>query len=295
MGTRFSLLMPGFFEDDAESLFYEIRYEVLKIEKHLSRFLENSPVSRLNQSSSKTWLNIDSDILWDSLKLCSYYFTLTEGAFDITLAPVIKLWKKSVSMPSDNEIKQGLKISGMDKVEFNDDSRMIRLGIMGMEVDFGGFAKGYALERVRRIFSNYNVTNAVVSFGESSILTFGHHPAGDYWPMGIQNPFLKSENVHVFRMRNNSLTTSGNVKANDDGTIKLNYHIISPFTGYPVKKHSTVSVMNNLPVEGEVLSTSFMVLADDKKDRVKERFNQGTIVEVVYDDEFKYSKNIIAL
>lgn len=119
----------------------------------------------------------------------------------------------------------------------------------GAGVDFGGFAKGWALKRIKLMLDD--VDSAFVDLGSSSILAKGHHPALDCWKVDLQSPF-DGKVIASFDLKDTSLSTSGN-------TPSYSGHILNPMTGESVKDNMLCTALCPDPLDAEVLSTSLMV------------------------------------
>ncbi|MDD4588958.1 MAG: FAD:protein FMN transferase [Parabacteroides sp.] len=229
MGTELDVLLIGGEEAFLSSVWQIIQTEVVRLNGLLSCFDEDSEVSKINREASVYAVNV-SDELWQLLIDCKRYYESTEGCFDITA-------------------------NDFSKVLLNDKDKSIYFLAETLKIDLGGIGKGYALKKISEILEREKVTRALVNFGNSSVLAVGTHPCGDYWPVGIDNPFTH-ERMDNLRLHDNTLTTSGNTPTHPK-------HIINPKTGMFVEEHKMASVIGPDPVAGEALSTALMV-ADEK-------------------------------
>jgi thiamine biosynthesis lipoprotein len=251
MGTRCSVVLPGIDEDVADEMFRHIRHEIARIEAKLSRFLEGSAISILNANAANVPVEVDEEV-FDILSTCASYHQKTGGYFDITLGAA-------------------------NDLVLDESHRTVSFLSESMRIDLGGFGKGYALEKVNGLLDNYDVTHAFLTMGESSVLTRGHHPAGDHWKVGIKSHRHPDESIHVFEVNNGSVSTS-------DNTIQ-HHHVIDPFTGIPVDEHVSVSVYSPSAMQAEILSTACLVMPDDQLPEIVNRFPGITIVKTDYGDE----------
>ncbi len=281
MGTRCDVVFTETGQELGQQLFQLVKSEVEVLEQRLSRFLPNSPISLLNRAEKNTWMDVDDDI-WDILTICFDFYQMSNGAFDITAAPLINLWKESKT-PTEKEIDSAKRISGFDKVEFDSEKQKIRFLVDGMEFDLGAIGKGVALDTVKSMLKNQRLKSGIISFGESSILALGSHPNGKPWPLGIRNNFQADEYVHVFSANNETITTSGTSIISDEGIPQQERkHIISPATGLPVEGENTVSVKSASATLGEFISTSFLILPENDKHILFEKLKSVEILEVEY-------------
>lgn len=290
MGTRFDMLILGQSNERGELLFHEIRREVDRIEILFSRFREGGPVRKINQQRHAQWIEVDSEELWQAFLTCREYHRKTLGVFDINMGEVATLWKDREEDPAENKVAEQFRFSGMKEMEFEESEHCVRFLSGKPGIDFGAYGKGYALEQVRKILLTHEVKQAVINFGDSSILTLGKHPSGEYWPMSVRNPIKPGETLHDFRMNNHSLTTSSNRLLADDGWSRKSDHIIHPVNGKPVNEGRSVSVLCKSPVEGEILSTAFMLFSPEQYDAVLNEFEYDEIVVVTLGAEASIQK-----
>lgn len=250
MGTRFEFLIPSQTHDDVCS---EIKKIVMNCEKLLSRFDERSEIFRLNNSAFARPKHV-SDEVYDLLSLCSSYYTKTLTAFDIGLAAVFDFLKSN--NPKPEEVKSLIDKSGCKNIDFKENR--IKFLTPDVKIDLGAVGKGYALKKVDEFLTENNIDNVFISFGESSVLTRGHHPKGDHWKIGIRSISEENDTSHVFTTNNHSVSTSSNYLICDESNeVNYNGHIISQNAEFG-KSLKQVSVKSESPIEAEVLSTALM-------------------------------------
>ncbi len=246
MGTRLDAVMLGITEDNGSEIWTRCLQQVRDIEQECSKFIATSYTTAINRAEPLSMVQV-SDLYADMLRLAHRYRSLTNGAFDITLG-------------------QGSEIS------FAADGQLI-IPSTGLNVDFGGMAKGYALEHVMDILRNAGISNAFVNFGGSSIAAIGTHPAGDGWQVAISDPYT-GRNLHTVTLRDSSLSTSGN-------TPHYNGHIVNPFTGRAVTGNRLSAVVARSACDAEVLSTAWLVTDRQQRAGILKNFNDVT-EEFVY-------------
>ncbi|TVQ10460.1 MAG: FAD:protein FMN transferase [Balneolaceae bacterium] len=300
MGTRCNIVLPGMDEDDADVIFRHIRNEIARAEGKLSRFLGSSDISIINSKAASAPAGADQEV-YQILSSCAYYHEITGGCFDITLRPVLQYWKEN---PNGDRQSAGEILShlGTDKIKFDENNSTVSFLNDSIEIDLGGFGKGYALEKVNEMLLRFGVKSAFLTMGESSVLTLGNHPAGDHWKVGIKNYLNPDEAIHTFNMRFGSVSTSSNFYVDDGGTLVNHRHVIDPFTGVPVEKLVAVSVFSNTALLAEVLSTAVLVMQEEKIQDVVNRFpgtcvlkmdySTGEIIKKVWDSEKEHAHRV---
>jgi len=283
MNTRCYILLPDMSDSEADRLFQTIRSEILRIENKISRFLPTSDLSSINKKAARQPVPVDEE-MFSILKTCIYYYKKTKGRFDITLRPLMRYWQNGASN-SKFRLKELRDSLGTDGIQLDKDQRTVKFKNPELEIDLGGFGKGYALEQVDNILAKHQVSNIFISFGESSILTKGHHPAGSYWKIGLKDYRDPNRTIYDFSVNDASISTSSNFFVNDNGKLVNHRHIIHPFTGMPIEACLTSSVCSKSAIEAEVLSTAYLVDAAAEKPPPPPSDSEITIVSVNYDTE----------
>ena len=246
MWTRFDMLISDVSSIQGENIWSQVIAELHRLDKMLNRFDATSEVSRLNQKAFEKAFRV-SDEFWNILLECKKYFQLTNGMFDITL-------------------------KDFSQLNFHIDSQSISFETSDLSLDFGGYAKGYALEKIKNILQKERIQNAFIDFGNSSILALGTHPYGNSWKVSIENPFERGNVLDEFSLKNSTLTTSGN-------TPNYTAHILNPIHGNTVDKSKCVCIITENACDGEVLSTALIAASADEKQKIIAKFDAEKIVE----------------
>lgn len=284
MGTRLTVVMiePS---GDSDAVFDEMVREVNRLEAKLSRFSERSDVSRINRQAGRQPVRIDAE-MENILSMCMDYTERTAGAFDITLPSR----KPSMSFHSEGHSSGCSKLS--DGVLLDSKCRTVVFSSPEIQIDLGGFGKGYAIQQIESILKNNGVKNALVSFGESSVLAMGRHPYGDCWKIGIEDSRQPGRSVYAFELVDQSISTSG-FQRKADGAVR--FHIISPRTRRPVEATSSVTVRSSDALEAEILSTAVFASLDADTTFLNQ-FGNCQVVRIDYSEEqsveiFTYGKD----
>lgn len=282
MGTRCHVIFPGIDTDRGEQIASVLKQEINRVETALSRFIAYSDIALINKKAQKEPVEV-SEETFRILKMCKDYHLRTEGAFDITLRKLLDYWKNRDSNEEASlDLYEILDSSGTKNVILNDENRTVFLANETVEIDLGGFGKGYALHTLGEFLDDFAIENVFISFGESSVVTRGRHPAGTYWKIGVNNHQVPGESIHTFAVNEGSVSTSGNFYLDNHGKLQNHRHVINPFTGYPVKDLVTVSVCAASPIVAEILSTAYLVLSDDVLDVVHHDIPDCEIVKINY-------------
>lgn len=285
MNTRCNLIFPGLEEKKADHIANELKNETLRIEQILSRFISESEISTINKLAFKQPMKV-SDEVFNLLKECQKYHEVSQGAFDVTLYPLMEYWKESQTHQKPLQNFEELSANvGMENVTLNEIKKTISFKNKCIELDLGAVGKGYALKKMNQLLKNFSIANAFVSFGESSVLALGNHPAGDCWKVGPNNYLNPGTALHTFDITNGSMSTSSNFYIDDKGNIQNHWHVINPLTKKPVEAFSTASVKASSPVLAEIISTAALVSSEENIVRIKDQVDDIEIVKINYGTE----------
>jgi len=208
-----------------------------EIEQMASPSITTSDVNKINKAAGKEYVKVHPEII-KIIKTSIEYSKLSNGAFDITVSPLIKLWAigtKDERIPSDAEIKEKMTLVGFSNISINEEDSSVKLMKEGMAIDLGGVAKGFTADEIVKIFKNYGIKSAIINLGGSSIYTLGEKPDNTLWSIGIQHP-RKEKNggfIGIIKMSQNALSTSGDYERFFIKDGKRYHHILNPGTGYP--------------------------------------------------------------
>lgn len=221
----------------AEKAVKEAYRRIDEIEQMASAQVATSDVSRINEMAGIEYINVQPEII-KMLKTALYYSELSEGAFDITVGPLIKLWgigTPNQKIPSHFKIQETLDLVGYRNISIREEDSSVMLLKKGMSIDLGGIAKGFAADEVVKIFKKIGIKSALINLGGSSMYTLGGKPDNSLWSIAIQHP-RKDKNGNyagVIKMNDQALSTSGDYERYFISDGKRYHHILNPFTGYP--------------------------------------------------------------
>lgn len=208
-----------------------------ELEKILSNYEESSDAARLRDSAgSGQWVQVSPE-MYHLLEVSQHYSALTEGAWDITAAPLVKLWgigTEGARVPSAEAIAQAKARVDWKKLELNG-SDSARLLEKGMELDLGGIAKGLALDEVRKIYARHGIENGLINLGTSSIYAVGVNKERKPWRIGLRHPRKEGAGslMATAEVTDEALSTSGDYERFFEAEGVRYHHIIDPRTGYP--------------------------------------------------------------
>lgn len=175
--------------DTAQKAINEVETFLVDCEETFSLYKESSEVSKINRNAGIAPVAV-SDNTFTLIQTAKRYSELSEGRFDLTIAPLSTLWavqSENPHVPSDAEIKDALALVDYRDVILNEANKTVFLKREGMALDLGGVAKGYFCKEIARIYKSYNIRAALVSIG-GNIYTYHQKPDGTDFKLGIRNP-----------------------------------------------------------------------------------------------------------
>ena len=233
MGTFLELTLWHPEPETATRMIRERIQEVHRLEEILSNFDPDSSVSQLNQRAGKGKTNIPSE-LYELLQMAQRFSVETLGDFDVTVGPLMQLWRQSSAhgrLPERGGLATALALVGYEKLKLYD-SRDAELLLPGMQIDLGGIGKGFAVDRIARQLKAAGVGSALINFGGSSIFALGAPPGKQSWEIGIQD--TRGRLRGVIHLRDTALSTSGSMGQFWTIGGKKYGHLIDPKNGLPV-------------------------------------------------------------
>lgn len=255
MGSVYTIVAYG--EDRSRMLATvdEAFEEVRRIDRMLSNYRADSELSRVNREAAAAPVKVTEE-LFGLLSACMSYSEKSEGAFDITVGPLMKIWgfyKGSGRLPHRAEIRGILGRVGYQKVQLDPAARTVKFTREGMGFDPGGIGKGYAVDRMVDILrTSGSIKAALVSAGQSSIYAMGAPPNDpEGWKISIRHPRDLSKEVAVVFLKDTSMSTSGTSEKFFRAEGKLYSHIMDPRTGYPAQGMLSVSVIAPKTLDSE--------------------------------------------
>ena len=249
-------------EDGLEAAFAEVR----RLDNMLSNYAPASEWSKVNRLAAEGPVPVSRE-LFDLLSFCVEFGRQSEGTFDITVGPLMRVWgfyKGSGRLPAKAEISQAEANVGYRNIVLDPANRTVRFSKAGVEIDPGGIGKGYAVDRMIEQLKEHGIRSALVSAGGSSIYGMGVPPndaAG--WTVRIRHPRNYSETVQELLLKDESLSTSGDYEKFFEAGGRIYSHIMDPRTGYPAEGTLSVSVVAPTTFTSEAWTKPFFVLGRD--------------------------------
>jgi FAD:protein FMN transferase len=263
MGTTFTIDIYGRGTGRMQAAAEGALEEADRIDRMLSNYRPGSELSRVNEQAANQPVKISQE-LFDLLDACIAYSRASEGTFDITVAPLMKVWgfyKDSGHLPHRAEVRATLGQIGYRNIELDPASHTVRFARHGVSLDPGGVGKGYAVDKMVGVLRKNGVDCALVSAGGSSIYGMGAPPDNPKgWCVRIRDPKDEKKTAAEVYLRNASLSTSGNYEKFFWAEGRLYSHIMDPRTGFPAEGMLSVSVVAPKTRDSEVWAKPYYIL-----------------------------------
>ena len=230
-----------------------------------SDYIDTSELSNLSKTAGVNSIPVKlSPALYDILIQSKKAYELSEGAFDITMGPLSKLWRKARKQqlfPTDSTVRSIRNLIGFNKLIFDTLNHTVRLTQPGMQLDLGGIAQGYVAQKVIDFLLSQKITQALIN-ASGDIVMSGAPVNKEGWVVGVNLPEKTDELLNQkLILKNQAVTTSGDAYQfiEKDG---IRYsHIINPITGYGVTFHRNVTVIAADGATADWLATACSILS----------------------------------
>lgn len=244
MATIYELMIESEDKSYTEQVAKAAFEEVDRLEQELSRFLPNSEISLINSLMSGDSVILSEDTLIclsQSLKL----YELTNGAFDISLGRFKD--GKNLKIDQTSHLQEKFELNVMDHT--------ITVKTDELNIDLGGFGKGYALDKVCDLLLEWDIENAIIHGGGSSVKSIGKLSGYNGWPITISNPVNSNQTIANLLLENISISASG---------IKKGDHIINPLNTRAIIQRNAAWAISKTAAYSDALSTAFMIMKIDE-------------------------------
>jgi thiamine biosynthesis lipoprotein len=240
--------------------------EMKRIDSVMSDYKPDSQLSRVNREAFQHAVKVTPE-LFAIFQKSVQYSRLSNGAFDITVGPLVDLWHKAGetnSMPDENTLAAAKASVGYEKLILDANAMTVRFAVDGMRLDLGGIGKGYSVDRAVEVMRRKGATAGMVDSG-GNIRCFGKPIDNDVWLVGIQDPNLENNGpLMVLKLNDMSVATSGDYRRFMTVGGKKVSHIIDTNTGKGSGKLASDTIIAKTAVDADALSTTVNVLGADK-------------------------------
>jgi FAD:protein FMN transferase len=262
MATRFELVLAGANEPALRAAGEEALHEIDQLEAQLSLYQPTSEIARVNARAAREPVRV-SPRVFGLLDRAGKLSQETGGAFDITIAPLVRCWGfmgGTGRMPTTEEIEKARSCVGMRLVELDAAQTTVRFHREGVMIDLGAIGKGYAIEQAVEILRDAGVTSALLHGGTSTVYGLGAPPDEPAWNVAVHDPDPKrNESLTTVQLKDQAMSVSAVWGRSFEIGGKTLGHVLDPRTGYPAANAILSAVSTASATDSDALSTALLV------------------------------------
>ena len=235
--------------------------EIARLDDLLSAWKPDSDIARINQLAGESVADVD-ERTWDAVNRIQELAALSQGAFDITIGAVTRLWDFSspeMAPPDPAAISKALPLVSPRQVILDSLNQKIGLRQQGAWLDLGGAAKGYIVDRAIEVLREGGVEAAVIDAG-GDIGLLGQKTDREPWKIGIRHPTDPGSTIEIIEVDSGAVATSGNYERFFIHDQIRYHHVLNPKTGMPAPQVVSVTILAKTALEADLLSTAVFVL-----------------------------------
>lgn len=230
-----------------------------RLDRQLSVYVDSSDISRLNRGVGPQTIGAETGAL---LRRSLEYTTLTRGAFDVTVGPLVELWTRAAQrgvLPDPSALAEARALVGPQQLVLESPTRA-SLRSTGASINLGGIAKGWALDRMLPLLHEYGVESALLNFGQSSTWALGTPPGEKSWRLLARSP--DGGFLGVLNLRDRALSVSGSLGQFVEIEGRRYGHVLDPRSGEPLTRRREALVVTRDAALAEALSKALLVLGE---------------------------------
>jgi thiamine biosynthesis lipoprotein len=250
-------------EEQANKAAFQAFQEIRRIEHLMSPWIESSDVTLINRSAGDDGVKASPEIV-EVIKRAQEISKLSGGGFDITVGPLVQLWRKAREKGIPPDTKEVKKVQSL--VDYRDliisGSGKVFLKKKEMATDLGGIAKGYAVDRAFELLKGLGYKNLVVNSG-GDLRVGGSKPDGP-WSIGIQHSRDPERIMARISLSDTAVATSGDYEKFFIHQGKRYHHILNPKNGFPAEGCQSVTILYKDCMMADALATAVFVLCPGK-------------------------------
>jgi len=254
--------------------------ELIKVDKLMSDYKDDSDISRINKHAFNDPVKVTQPT-FEVLEKSIEFSKLSDGAFDITVGPLVDLWRRAAetnAVPTEAELSEAHSKVGYEKLILDANELSVRFAVDGMRIDLGGIAKGYAIDKAVEAMQTAGAVGAMVDIG-GDIRCFGTPMQGkNFWLIGLQDPNIAGGDTDIFtqagiqtnelllvlQLEDNAVATSGGYRRFALINGKKYSHIINRRTGISAEGLLSVTIIAKNAVDVDALATAVSVMGLEK-------------------------------
>lgn len=262
MGSTYSIAVYGTDRVQMQNAVQAAFDEVRRLDDLLSNYKPQSEWSEVNRDAAQRPVAVSPE-LFQLISDCLAYSRASEGAFDISVGPLMRVWgfyKGTGRLPHRAEVAAALQKVGYQHIHLDEAKQTVKFDRPGVEIDPGGIGKGYAVDRMVEVLKQQGVKSGLVAGSGSSVYGIGAPPSEPQgWKLQVRDPHDPRKTVQDVFLKNMSMSTSGSYEKFFRAEGKLYSHLMDPRTGYPAQGVASVSVVAPRTLDSEAWTKPFFI------------------------------------
>jgi thiamine biosynthesis lipoprotein len=277
MATRFEIVLHGTNTTMLRAAGEEALDEIARLENQLSLYRPTSEIARVNARAAYEPVRVTPPVF----KLLQHARDLSvacQGAFDITIAPLVRCWgfMGGTGQSADpKQLAEARECIGMPRVHFDESKHTIQFDREGVMLDLGAIGKGYAIDRAVGLLRDAGVESALVHGGTSTVYAVGKPLENDAWKVAIANGapnHISASSLPIVALQDEALSVSAIWGRSFEREGKTMGHVIDPRTGEPCQTAQLAAVISKSATDSDALSTALLVLGYEGEAILKRSF-----------------------
>jgi len=266
MGTDFAITLYAPTAAQAEAALAAAFARIAELDARLSNYQSDSELSRLSQTAPQAAPVPVSDDLWHVLRAGQSFSELTDGAFDVTIGPLTRLWRRARrtgDWPDEARWQAAQQSVDFRRIEFQPADQAVRLTLPGTWLDLGGIAKGYALDEALQVVRARQISAALI-VGGGEMVAGDPPPHTTGWRVGIAGLDPQTPVTQEIELAHAAVATSGDLWQFVEVDGQRYSHLIDPRSGRPLTRRTSVTVIAPTGIEADAWATAIAVLGPDQ-------------------------------
>jgi len=249
-----------------------VRNELESVNRSMSTYIDSSDVSRFNRQQTTDWFAVDATTC-EVVTRAQRISALTNGAFDITVGPLVSLWNfgagqtstREFQIPSDQQIERARQTTGYEKLQVRLDPPALKKETPQLQIDLSAIAKGYAVDRVADALQQIGFSNLLVEIG-GEVRAVGQRPDNSPWKIGVREPTPLITTVRRrVELADQAMATSGDYENFHQVGNQTFSHTIDPASGRPVQHPLTsISIIADDCLTADAIATAVLVMGPER-------------------------------
>ncbi|WP_255855834.1 FAD:protein FMN transferase [Marinobacterium rhizophilum] len=268
MGTTYTVKWVSSEPDSVAHIGPRLEQSLLAVNQAMSTYIEDSELSRFNQAGAGFGTEVSAG-LFEVLQLAQSISESTQGAFDVTVGPLVNLWGfgpdgRVTHAPEQAQIDAARQRVGYQRLQLEAQTLRVTKEV-DLYVDLSAIAKGYGVDELARVMEHEGIESYLVEIG-GELRARGLKPDGNGWRIAIESPVDTGREVQrVITLHETGVATSGDYRNYfQEGGVRFS-HTLDPLTGRPIRHQlASVTVLSPTCAEADGLATALTVMGDER-------------------------------